>query len=141
MREIVSASIAARRFQMAIILVFATLALGLALVGIYGVTSYAVARQTREIGVRVAIGAQPSVVLRSVLTQGLRPVALGLIAGLFAAGGAAVSIRSLLFGIVPLDPLTVFLVSGALLLAATIACYIPARRAARVDPLVALRAE
>jgi predicted permease len=141
MREIVSDSVAARRVQMAIILVFAMLALGLALVGIYGVASYAVARQTRDIGVRFAIGAQPSLVLRQVLTQGLRPVALGLIVGLFGAGVAAFSIQSVLFGIVPLDPLTLALVCSVLFLAATLACYIPARRAARVDPMMALRAE
>jgi predicted permease len=141
MREIVSASLTARRFQMAMILLFAALALGLALVGVYGVTSYSVARQTREIGVRIAIGAQPSEVLRSVLVKGLRPVGLGLLIGLVAAAGAAFSIRSLLYGIVPLDPVALGTVSGALLLTATIACYIPARRAARVDPTVALRAE
>jgi putative ABC transport system permease protein len=141
MREIVSASLTARKFQMAMILLFAALALGLALVGVYGVTSYSVARQTREIGVRIAIGAQPREVLRSVLAKGLRPVGFGLLVGLVVGAGAAFSIRSFLFGIVPLDPIALCMVSGALLVTATIACYIPARRAARVDPTVALRAE
>jgi ABC-type antimicrobial peptide transport system permease subunit len=141
MREIVSASLTARRFQMAMILLFATLALGLALVGVYGVTSYSVALQTREIGVRIALGAQPREVLRSVLAKGLRPVGLGLLIGLVAAAGAAFSIRSILFGIMPLDPVAISMVSGALLVTATIACYIPARRAAGVDPIAALRAE
>jgi putative ABC transport system permease protein len=126
---------------MAMILLFAALALGLALVGVYGVTSYSVARQTREIGVRIAIGAQPREVLRSVLAKGLRPVGFGLLVGLVVGAGAAFSIRSFLFGIVPLDPIALCMVSGALLVTATIACYIPARRAARVDPTVALRAE
>jgi putative ABC transport system permease protein len=126
---------------MAMILLFATLALALALVGVYGVTSYSVARQTREIGVRIAIGAQPGEVLRSVLARALRPVGLGLAIGLVIAAGAAFSIRSFLFGIVPLDPMALCVVSGALLVTATIACYIPARRAARVDPTMALRAE
>jgi predicted permease len=141
MREIVSASIAPRRFQMAMVLLFATLALGLALVGIYGVTSYAVARQTREIGVRIALGAHRPVLLRSVLAQGLRPVAAGLLLGLPVAVAAATAMRSFLFGIGPLDPVALCAMSAALLITAAIACYLPARRAARVDAVVALRAE
>jgi hypothetical protein len=141
MREIVSASLTARRFQMAMILLFAALALGLALVGVYGVTSYSVARQTREIGVRIAIGAQPNEVLSSVLAKGLRPVGFGLLVGLVAGSAAAFSVRSFLFGTVPLDPIALCLVSGAMFGTAAIACYIPARRAARVDPTVALRAD
>jgi putative ABC transport system permease protein len=141
MGDVVSASVAPRRFQMVIVLLFATLALGLALIGIYGVTSYAVARQTKEIGVRIALGAQRSVLLRSVLAQGLRPVAAGLFLGLPAAVAAATAMRSLLFGIGPLDPVALCAMSAALLVTATIACYVPARRAARVDAVVALRAE
>jgi putative ABC transport system permease protein len=141
MREIVSASIAPRRFQMAMVLLFAVLALALALVGVYGVTSYAVARQTREIGVRIALGAQRSALLRSVLAQGLRPVALGLCLGVPAAIAAATAVRSLLFRIAPLDPLVLCAMSAALLFTAAIACYIPARRAAGVDAIVALRDE
>ena len=141
MREIVSASVASRRFQMTMILLFAALALGLALVGVYGVTSYAVAQQTREIGVRIALGAQRSALLRSVLVQGLRPVAAGLLLGLPAAAAAAAAMRSFLFGIGPLDPAALSAMSAVLLFTATMACYLPARRAARVDPVVALRAE
>ena len=88
MREIVSASVAPRRFHTALVLLFALLALGLALVGVYGVTSYGVARQTREIGVRVALGAQRSELFRAVLAQGLRPVAVGLLLGLGLAWAA-----------------------------------------------------
>ncbi len=141
MRDIVSASVAPRRFQMVMVLLFATLALGLALIGVYGVTSYAVARQTKEIGVRIALGAQRPVLLRSVLAQGLRPVAAGLFLGLPAAVAAATAMRSLLFGIGPLDPVALCVTSVALLVTAAIACYLPARRAARVDAVVALRAE
>ncbi len=141
MRDIVSASVAPRRFQMVMVLLFATLALGLALVGVYGVTSYAVGRQTREIGVRIALGAQRPVLLRSVLAEGLRPVAVGLFLGLPAAVAAATVMRSLLFGIGPLDPVALCVTTAALLVTAAIACYVPARRAARVDAVVALRAE
>ena len=94
MRDVVSASVAPRRFQMVMVLLFATLALGLALIGVYGVTSYAVARQTKEIGVRIALGAQRPVLLRSVLAQGLRPVAAGLFLGLPAAVAAATDAES-----------------------------------------------
>jgi putative ABC transport system permease protein len=141
MRDIVSASVAARRFQMVMVLLFATLALGLALIGVYGVTSYAVARQTKEIGVRIALGAQRPVVLRSVLAQGLRPVAAGLFLGLPVAAAAATAMRSFLFGIGPLDPVALCAMSAAMLFTAAIACYLPARCAARVDAVVALRAE
>jgi putative ABC transport system permease protein len=139
MREIVSESVAPRRFQMALVLLFALLALGLALVGVYGVTSYAVTRQTQEIGVRLALGAQRSDLLRSVLTQGLRPVAAGLLLGLALAWTAATAVRGFLFGVAPLDPLALGAVSAALIVTAAIACYLPARRAARIDPVVALR--
>jgi putative ABC transport system permease protein len=138
MSDIVSASVAPRRFQMIIVLLFATLALGLALIG---VTSYAVAHQTKEIGVRIALGAQRSLLLRSVLAQGLRPVAAGLFLGLPAAAAAATGMRSFLFGIGPLDPVALCAMSAALFFTAAIACYLPARRAARVDAVAALRAE
>jgi predicted permease len=141
MREIVSASTAQRRFQMMLIVTFAVLSLALAAVGIYGVTTYAVSRQTQEIGLRMALGARQSSVLISVLAHGLRPAAGGLVLGSAAALAAAASIRALLFGIEPLDPLTLGGVSLMLLLAATLACYLPARRASCVDPVVALRCE
>jgi putative ABC transport system permease protein len=141
LEDIVSDSVATRRFQAALIVLFAALSLILASVGVGGVMSYAVARQTHEIGVRVALGAQPSMVLRTVLLQGLRPVAFGLAIGLLTAVGAARSIQSFLFGIGPLDPIALSSAGGVLLLAATLACYLPARRAAQVDPIVALRFE
>jgi predicted lysophospholipase L1 biosynthesis ABC-type transport system permease subunit len=139
MGEIVSESMALRRFQTTLVVLFAVLALGLALIGVYGVTSYAVARQTREIGVRFALGAQRSDLLRSVLVQGMRPVAAGFLLGMLLAWAATTTMRSFLFGVTPLDPVAVGAVSVALMSTAAIACYVPARRAARLDPLVALR--
>ena len=126
---------------MVLIAVFATLSLALAVIGVYGVASYAVARQTREIGLRMALGARQRDVLGSVLWQGLRPVAVGLVAGLATARVASVSIRAVLFGVEPLDPISLGGVSLILLLAATLACYLPARRASCVDPVIALRSE
>ena len=136
-----SASVATRRFQAALIVLFAALSLALAVVGVSGVMTYAVARQTHEIGVRVALGAQRSTVLRTVLLQGLRPVVAGLAVGSLAAAMAARSLQSFLFGIEPLDPIALGTAGSLLLLAASLACYLPARRAANMDPLIALRFE
>jgi putative ABC transport system permease protein len=141
MREIVSSSTAQRRFQMTLIVTFAVLSLALAAVGINGVISYSVARQTQEIGLRMALGARQRDVLISVLAHGLRPVVVGLVLGLAAAAVAAASIRTLLFGVVPLDPVSLGGVSLLLFLAASLACYLPARRASCVDPVIALRSE
>ena len=141
MREIVSESVAERRFQMVLILTFAGVALALTLVGIYGVVSYAVLRRTSEIGLRMALGAQPGDVLRLVLAQGLAPVMAGLAGGALGAMMAARALGSFLFGVGALDPWALGGVGGLFLLTAAAACYLPARRAARVDPLLALRDE
>jgi ABC-type antimicrobial peptide transport system permease subunit len=141
MRQMVSSSVARRRFQMVLVVLFAALALVLAVVGVYGVTSYAVTRQTQEIGLRMALGAGQSEVVRGVLGQGMRPVLLGLLVGLVAARAGAVLVRGLLFGVDALDPLAFGGVVCLLLTAAGAACYIPARRAAHLDPVTALRAE
>jgi putative ABC transport system permease protein len=141
MAEIVSESVAPRRFQAFLVFLFALVALSLALVGVYGVASYSVARQTREIGVRLALGAQRIELLRSVLVQGLRPVAVGVVLGLALAWTAATAVRSVFFGVTPLDPLVLGAVSLALMATGAMACYVPARRASRIDPVVALRAE
>jgi putative ABC transport system permease protein len=141
MKEIVAASVAQRRFSAQLFGLFAAIALVLAIVGIYGVVSYAVAQRTREIGIRMALGAQPREVLAMVLGDGMKPVLAGAIAGLAAAFGLTRVLSSFLFQVQPTDP-AVF--AGILLLlvaAATLACSIPARRATRVDPVVALRYE
>jgi predicted permease len=141
MREMVSGSVAQRRFQLVLIMSFAGLALVLAVVGIYGVVSYSVVARTREIGLRIALGAQQTDVLRSVVTAGLAPVAAGIAMGLVGAVLSARALKSLLFGIGPLDPGAVGGVACLLLVAAAAACYVPALRAARVDPVVSLRHE
>jgi ABC-type antimicrobial peptide transport system permease subunit len=141
MREVVSSTVAERRFQMALTVVFAIVALALGAIGLYGVVSYAVACRTREIGLRLALGAQRRDVMRSVFSQGLSPVVGGLVVGLAAAIAVARALRSLLFGVTPADPLALGSVVFVLLLASAVACYVPARRAATLDPLLALRHE
>jgi predicted permease len=141
MREIVSATVAERRFQMALTALFALVALLLGAVGIYGVVSYTVACRTREIGLRIALGAMRKDILGWVLSNGMRPVLIGLAAGLASAGTIAVVLRRLLFGIAPIDPLSLGAVTLVLTLTASLACYLPARRAARLDPMMAIRQE
>ena len=139
MREIISQAVAERRFQMALTLLFALAALGLGAIGIYGVVSYSVACRTRDIGLRIALGALRGDVMRWVFAIGFRPVLAGLAAGMFAAVMIGRAMRGLLYGIAPTDPVSLALVALVLLLTAMLACYIPARRAARLDPMTALR--
>jgi putative ABC transport system permease protein len=113
----------------------------LAIVGIYGVTSYLVTRRTHEIGIRMALGAQPADVLKMVVGHGLKLVAFGLVGGIAGALAATRALSTLLFEVKPADPLTFILTPALLFSIALLASYIPARRAAKVDPMVALRYE
>ena len=141
MDEIVSASVAQRRFQLTLVLLFAAIALGLASLGIYGVVSYSVAQRRGEMGIRMALGATGSDLRRLVLRQGLAPVVIGLAAGLAGALAAGRVLSGLLFGVSSTDPLTMSVVAAVLLAVGAAACYVPALRATRSDPLVALRYE
>jgi ABC-type antimicrobial peptide transport system permease subunit len=139
MREIVSSTVAQRRFQMTMTSLFAALALVLGMVGLYGVVSYSVACRTREIGLRMALGALPIDVMRWVFSIGLPPVLAGVTAGLALAVGAARALRGMLFGVTPLDPASIAGVAVLLLATSVVACYLPARRAASLDPAATLR--
>lgn len=141
MEEITSLSVAPQRFNMQLLGLFAALGLLLAAVGVYGVISYSVAQRTNEIGLRIALGAQPADVVRLVLRQGLALAALGAVLGLAGAYGLTRLMKSLLFGVDATDPLTFVFISALLIGVALAACLVPARRAAKVDPMVALRHE
>jgi predicted permease len=139
--QLESTSVAPRRFNFVMVGVFGATALLLALAGIYGAVAFNVAQRTREIGVRVALGAQTRSVVAMVLRNSLGWVGVGVAAGLLAAWGAARLVASLLYGISPHDPLAYAAVAAALLIASVLAAWMPALRAARVDPMVALRSE
>jgi putative ABC transport system permease protein len=141
MEEMISASVAGRRFNMVLLVIFAGLALVLAAVGIYGITSYSVAQRTREMGLRMALGAQPGTVLGLVLKEAGTLALLGLGAGLVLAFVATRVMSSLLFGVGSTDPATFAAVSLGLAAVSLFAAYLPGRRATQVDPMVALRAD
>ncbi len=141
MDEIISGSLAARRFSMVLLGIFAGLALVMSCVGIYGVISYLAGQRTHEIGIRIALGAERRDVLRMVLAEAAKMALVGVAIGLVAALGLTRLMANLLFGVSPHDPLTLAAVAVLLVLVALAACYIPARRATKVDPMVALRYE
>lgn len=141
MEDIVAESVAQRRFQMSLVLLFAVVAVLLASLGIYGVVSYSVAQRTNEMGVRMALGARPAAIRHMVLRQNLLPVAIGLAAGVSASMALGRLLGSLLFGVSAGDPITILGVVGLLSAVAAAATLIPARRATHVDPVTALRYE
>ena len=141
MNEMIARSLLQKKFTMLLLSIFAGAALVLAAIGLYGVISYSVAQRTRELGIRIALGAQKSDVLRLILRQGMTLVAIGVAFGIAASLGLTRLIASLLYGISASDPLTFLLLSMALVLVAFVACWLPARRASAVDPIVALHAE
>ncbi len=141
LQELFGASVASRRFNMVLLGIFASVALVLAAVGLYGVMSYSVSRRTQEIGIRMALGANRADVLRLVVRQGMTMTLIGVVLGLAGAFSLSRVMIGLLHGVSPTDPLTFTGVSIVLLAVALLACFIPARRATRVDPIVALRTE
>ena len=141
MKQVVSRSVDARRFPMFLAMTFALSSLLLASLGIFGVVGYSVEQRRQELGIRMALGAQLQSLLRMVLRQAMAPVMVGLAAGLVAAVFAGRLISSLLFGVTAYDPLTFAAAALVVVTVALVACYIPARRAMRVDPMVALRHE
>jgi predicted permease len=141
MDQVVGQSVAPRRFSMMLLSVFAIVALALASIGIYGMMSYAVAQRTREIGLRMTLGAQRGNVLRLVIGQGMRLAIVGVVLGLIASFALTRTMNNLLFGVSATDPLTFVSIALLLGLVALLACWVPARRATKVDPIVALRYE
>ncbi|HEX3748235.1 MAG TPA: ABC transporter permease [Bryobacteraceae bacterium] len=139
--DIVDSSVRQRRFQMSLVMSFAIGALLLAAIGVYGVVSQSVMQRTKEIGIRLALGAPRTNLWMTIARTGLAPVIAGLAVGMAGAAVASRSIAGLLFGVLPIDPATYGAVIAALLLAGLLACWLPARRAAHLDPLVALREE
>jgi putative ABC transport system permease protein len=141
MEEYISSSVAAPRFNTTLLSIFAAVALVLTIIGLYGVMSYSVAQRTNEIGIRMALGAQTRDVLGLIVKDGMKLVLLGLVLGISGALGLTRLLSSLLFGVTTRDPMTFVAIAALLSVVAILACYIPAWRATRVDPLEALRCE
>jgi putative ABC transport system permease protein len=141
MDQVLDNTLAGRRFTLTVICFFAGLALLLAAVGTYGVISYSVAERTREVGIRMALGADRKEVVRLVVSQAARLAIIGVALGLAAAFASTRVMESLLFKVQPTDPLTFAAISMILILVSLVASYMPARRATRIDPMTALRCE
>jgi putative ABC transport system permease protein len=141
MDELLGNAMARQRLTLTLLAVLAVLALSLAGIGIYGVMSYAVTERRQELGIRLALGATLRAVMLLVLAQGMKPTLLGIGLGSAAAFAATRLLRGLLYGVAPTDPLTFAGVAALLSFVALVACWLPARRATKVDPLVALRYE
>ncbi len=141
MNEVIAATVAAQRFSMILLEAFAAVALLLASIGLYGVISYLVGQRTQELGIRLALGAQRKDVLSLVLSHGMKMVLGGVALGLIAAFGLTRLLATLLYGVSATDPVTFASITLLLIAVALLACFIPARRAMKVDPLVALRHE
>jgi putative ABC transport system permease protein len=141
LQQVLADSLAPRRFNVVLVACFGAAALVLATTGVFGVVACSVSRRTREIGVRAALGASASDLRRMILGQGLRTILPGVAVGVVGALALARTLRSMLFGVSPADPLTLAGVTLLLVGSALLACYLPARRATRVDPVVALRQE
>ena len=141
MQDIVSASVAERKFQLSLVLAFAGIALVLACLGIFGVVSYTVAQRRGEMGIRMALGATAGDLRSMVVRQGLAPVVVGLLCGIGGALALGRMMEGLLFGVRATDPWTLSAVSLLLIGVAAAACYIPALKVSRADPLTALRYE
>jgi ABC-type antimicrobial peptide transport system permease subunit len=139
MEQIVSQSVAPRRFSMLLLAVFAVVALALAVIGIYGMLSYAVAQRTREIGLRMTLGAQRTDVMRLVIGHGMKLAIAGVALGLIASFALTRTMKNLLFGVSATDPVTFGLITLLLTMVALLACWVPARKATKVDPMEALR--
>jgi ABC-type antimicrobial peptide transport system permease subunit len=141
LEQVFSSAFDARRFTLMLFGVFGAVALLITLIGVYGMLSYSVAERRQEIGIRMALGAQPANVLLLVIGQGFRITIFGIVIGLAGAWALTRLMSNLLYGISPTDPITFAVIGFLLLLVALLACWIPARRATRVDPLEALRCE
>jgi ABC-type antimicrobial peptide transport system permease subunit len=141
MRDLYAASLARTSFTLVMLAIAGAMALALGVIGIYGVIAYAVSQRTREIGIRSALGAEPRQIEKVFVLHGITLSAIGVAVGLVAAVALGRAMSSLLFGIEPLDPLAYVTAIGVILAAAALATYLPARRAANIDPIETLRAE